>query len=59
MLAPTATTVKTQDTYRKKAVRTRKHNDAWDKRLAAEFAERQRLFQLKLEAIIAAKKVSE
>jgi hypothetical protein len=42
------------DVYRKKALQTRRRRAEADKRLKAEFAERQRLFQLKLDAIRAA-----
>lgn len=43
------------DVYQRKAIATRKRRAAADKRLAAEFAERRRLFLLKLDAIIAAR----
>lgn len=44
------------DVYQKKAIATRARRAAADKRIAAEFAERQRLFNEKLDAIRAAKK---
>lgn len=44
-----------RDVYQTKAAITRKRRDAADKRLAASEAERRRLFQLKLDAIVAAK----
>lgn len=41
------------DVYQKKAIATRARRDASDKRIAAEFAERRRLFLAKLDAILA------
>lgn len=53
---PPVNTLTRPDVYRRKAIATRKRRDAADKRLAAEFAERRRLFQESLDAIAAAKK---